>query len=186
LTLVNSFDYSGRQRPGLPNDRIATFGLVGPTVDLSHRHGTREAAIRLEAVPILALVTSLAFERYAARSGTEGLKSALAKHGYYYAYGLTLGGQLALRFHTLSGGFEARWQRFGSIEGLDRFQERLTRDLHQTDGRVRSGLWLSLRPLGGVADIGVTVERTDRFGTLDDLRVSTTERRATLTLGFVL
>jgi len=186
LSLVNSFDYSNRRRPGLPLDQIATFGVVAPTIDLSHRRGPVEGALHLEAVPDLAMVTSMAADDYRARSGTEGLKSSLAQHGYYYAYGGTLGAELALRFHTLEAGAALRWQRYHSIEGLDRFQERLTRDFHQMDGRSRSLFWLSVRPLRGFADLGLSLERTNRFGTMADVRVSQVERRATLTLTFSL
>jgi hypothetical protein len=132
------------------------------------------------------MVTSMAAEDYRARSGTEGLKTVLAQQGYYYGYGFTLGSQLTLRYQTLEAGVGTRWERFASIEGLDRFQERLTRDLHQGDARLRTMLWLGMRPLEGFADIGVGLEQTSRSGYLDDVRVSRGERRATMTLGFAL
>jgi hypothetical protein len=186
LTLTNSFDYSNRRRPGLQLDQIASFGVVGPVLDLSHRRGPLEGALHLEALPELAMVTSLAADAYRTRSGTEGLKSELAQYGYYYAYGAALGGQLALRFHILETGVDLRWERFGSIEGLDRFQERLTRDFHQRDGRSRAMLWLSVRPLRSFADLGASLERTARSGTMADVRATSVERRGTLTLSFRL
>lgn len=186
LTLVNSFDYSNRRRPGLQLDQIADFGVLAPTVDLSHRRGQLEGALHLEAVPNLAMVTSMAADSYRARSGTEGLKSSLAEYGYYYAYGAALGAQLALRFHNLEAGGDVRWERLHSIDGLDRFQERLTRDFHQVDGRSRSMVWFSVRPIKGFADLGLSLENTSRYGSMADVRVSQAERRATLTLGFGL
>jgi hypothetical protein len=186
LSLFNSFDYSNRRRPALQLDQIASFGVLAPTIDLSHRRGAMEAALHLEAVPELAMVTSIAADAYRSRSGYEGLKSSVAQYGYYYAYGAGLGGQLVLRFHTLELGGDLRWQTFGSIEGLDRFQERLTRDFHQVDKRARQLVWLSVRPLGGFADLGLSLESTSRSGTMADVRVSQSERRATLTLTFGL
>jgi hypothetical protein len=184
--LTNTFDYSMRRRPELPMDQIATFGIAGPVLDLSRRHGLFEGALHLEAIPELAMVTSLAAETFRLRSGTEGLKSTVAQHGYYYAYGATLGAQLALRFSFVELGGDLRWQRFGSIEGYDRFQERLTRDFHQTDGRSRALAWLSLRPWRSFADIGLSLEHTSRYGQMTDIRVTSDERRATLTLSFGL
>jgi hypothetical protein len=186
LTLVNTFEYSNRQRPNLGLDQIATFGIIGPGIDLSHRRGAFGAALRLEALPELAMVDSLPADAYRVRYGTEGIKSELAEHGYYYGYGLSLGARLGLRFHNVEGGGDARWERFGSIEGLDRFQERLTRDIHQSDGRSRALLWLSVQPLPGFADIAVSLEHTDRWGKLADIDVSRSERRASITLGFAL
>jgi hypothetical protein len=167
-------------------DQIATFGLAGPVVDLSQRHGPMEAALHLEAIPELATVTSLAAEDFRARFGTEGLKSTVARHGYYYAYGATLGAQLALRFHFVELGGDLRWERFGSIEGYDRFQEYLTRDFHQGDGRSREMAWLSLRPWRSFADLGLSLERVTRWGQMTDVRVTNLERRATVTLSFGL
>lgn len=186
VSLTNTFDYTGRRRPDLPFDQIATFAVAGPTVELAHRWGELEGAVRLEALPELSMVTSLAEERYRLRSGTEGLKLVMADHGYYYAYGVNLGGRLSVRYHAISAGLDGSWQRFESIEGLDRFQERLATDLHQTDGRARSLVWLNVRPVRGYADIGLSLERTSRFGRIADVTVSRVERRAMLTLGFAL
>jgi hypothetical protein len=185
FTLDNTFDYSMRRRPGLSIDQIATFGLVGPMLELSQRQGPFEAALHLQAVPELAMVTSLAADAYKASFGTEGLKSTVAEHGYYYAYGATLGAQLALRFHFAELGGDARWERFGSIEGYDRFQERLTRDFHQQDGRSRVMAWLSLR-MRSFADLGLSLERNTRWGQMTEVRVTSVERRATMTLSFRL
>ena len=114
----------------------------------------------------------------------QGLKSELAQYGYYYAYGAALGGQLALRVHALESGIDVRWERFGSIEGLDRFQERLNRDFHQVDGRSRALAWLSLRLAFG--ELGVSLEQTHRTGAMADVRVLNVELRGTVTLGFGL
>ena len=186
LSLTNTFDYSHRRRPGLPLDQIATFGVAGPVLDLVQRRGPLEGALHLEAMPELAMVTSMAADSYRARSGTEGLKSVLAEYGYYYAYGAGLGGQLALRFHVVEGGLDLRWERFGSIEGLDRFQERLNRDFHQVDGRSRSLIWLGVRPFGALGDIAVSLERSSRVGKMADVQVTSAEQRGTLTLTFGL
>lgn len=183
--LFNSFEYTARDRPGLPFDQIAAFGLLGPMVELGHRRGVFQTQVRLEALPELAMVTSLAGDRYKERSGTDGIKTPLAQRGYYYAYGLTLGSQLALRYRTLAGGLDVHWDRFESIDARDRYQERLTRDFHLVDGRLRSLAWIGLRPLGSYADIGVALERTRRFGTIEDITASSVEHRATLSLSLV-
>lgn len=180
--LFNAFEYTARDRPGLPFDQIAAFGLVGPTADVGHRRGAYDAHLRLEALPELAMVTALAGDRYKERSGTEGIKTVLAQRGYYYAYGLTLGAQLALRHRALAGGLDAHWDHFESIDVRDRYQEHLTRNFHLVDGRFRSLAWIGIRPRGGYADVGVALERTSRFGTIEDLRASSVEHRATLTL----
>jgi hypothetical protein len=183
--LFNSFEYTARDRPNLPFDQIASFGLVGPTLDLAHRRGSLQGQLRLEALPELAMVTALAGDRYKERSGTEGIKTTLAQRGYYYAYGATLGSQLALRYRAVAGGADVRWERFESIDARDRYQERLTRNFHLDDGRLRSLVWLGVRPGASHADLGVTLERTARTGTIEDLTAESIEHRATLTLALV-
>lgn len=183
--LFNSFEYTGRDRPALPYDQIASFGLLGPTMDLQHWRGPLHGQLRLEALPQLAMVTSLAGDRFKERSGTEGIKTVLAQRGYYYAYGAALGSQLSLRYHAVAGGLDVRWDRFESIDARDRYQERLTRDFHLVDGRLRSTVWLGVRPLGSYADVGVALERTARSGTIEDLTAGSVEHRATFTLSLV-
>jgi hypothetical protein len=182
---LNSFEYTAREHPGLPFDQIASFGVVGPAVEVAHLRGPMRAHLRVEALPSLAMVTSLAGDRYKARSGTEGIKSVLAQRGYYYAYGVTLGSQLALRYRALQGGLEARLDHFESIDARDRYQERLTRDSHLTDGRLRSMAWLNLRSLAGYADLGVALERVRRYGEIEDVTAVSIEHRATLTLSLI-
>jgi hypothetical protein len=180
--LFNSFEYTARDRPGTPFDQVASFGLFGPTLDLGHRRGPMQAQLRLEALPDLAMVTSLAGDRYKERSGTEGIKTVLAQRGYYYAYGLSLGSQLALRYRAVSGGVDLHWERFESIDLRDRYQERLSRNFHLSDGRTRTLVWIGLQPLGSYADIGVTLERSSRWGDIEDLTLTSVEHRASLAL----
>jgi hypothetical protein len=186
LTLTNTFEYSMRRRPGLGTDQIATFGLAGPIIDLSQRRGPMQFSLHLEALPELAMVTSLAADAFRANFGTEGLKGTVAQHGYYYAYGGAVGAQAALRLYFVEMGGDVRWERFGSIEGHDRFQERLTRDFHQQDGRSRVMGWLSLRPWRSFGELGLALERNNRWGQMRDVRVTSVERRATMTLSFGL
>ena len=183
--LFNAFEYTARDRPGLPFDQIAAFGLLGPSIDLGQRRGDLFGQLRVEALPQLAMVTALAGDRYKERSGVEGIKTVLAQRGYYYGYGAALGSQLALRYHAVAGGLDVRWERFESIDARDRYQERLTRDFHLVDGRLHSMAWLGVRPLGSHADVGVTLERTARHGTIEEVSARSTEHRATLTLSLV-
>jgi hypothetical protein len=183
--LFNGFEYTGRSRPGFPYDQIASFGVVGPTVDLSHHAGFLQGELRLEALPDLAMVTSMAGDRYKQLFGSDGTKTPFAQRGYYYAYGLTLGSQLAVRYRLVAGGVDAHWDHFESVDVLDRYQERLTRNFHLVDGRLRSMAWLSVRPLASYADLGVALERTSRVGTIEDLHTSLVEHRATFRLALV-
>jgi hypothetical protein len=186
LALTNSFEYTNRRRPGFDLEQDATFGVLGPTLDLSHREGPLEGALHLEALPELGFISSLAFDPYRLQFGTEGLKTVLAENGYYYAYGALLGAQLSLRFHFIETGVDVRWEGWGSFDRADRFQERLTRNFHQSDGRSLGKVWLSLRPLRSLMDIGLSLERFGRWSYMGDVHVSAPERRGTVTLSFGL
>jgi hypothetical protein len=185
VTLTNSFEFSARHRPELPFDQIGSFGILGPTLEVAQRRGDLGAVLHLEALPDLAMVTSLAGDLYRQRFGIEGTKSVFARRNYYYAYGVTVGGQLTARYRSLAAGLQGSWERFASIEGVDRFQEQVTRDFHLVDGRRRAGGSLSWRPFSP-AEVGVALEWTRRFGTIGALTASTLERRALVTLGLTL
>jgi hypothetical protein len=181
LSLVNSFEYTRRNRPGMLLDQIASFGVVGPAAEVLHRHGDLQVRLRLEAIPNVAMVTSLANERYQQMFGTEGIKSVLAQHGYYFGYGIMVGTELAVQYGAWETGAASRWERFGSIEGIDRYEERVTNDFHLVDGRLSSGLWLSLRPARSYGLVSISVDSGRRFGTIQDMTTSVEERRAALT-----
>jgi hypothetical protein len=115
--------------------------------------------------------------------GTDGIKTVLAQRGYYY--GLTLGAQLGLRYRTLAAGLDHHWEQFESVDVLDRYQERLTRNFHLSDGRLRSLVWVSLRPLASYAELRAALERLERYGTIEDITLRSVEQRATVTLALV-
>jgi hypothetical protein len=182
LALFNSFEYTNRRAPGLPLDQIASFGVAGPAVELIQRTGGVQARLRLEALPELAMITSMANPRFQESFGAEGLKSVLVQRGYYFGYGLNVGGELAIAYQPVEVSVASRWERFGSFEGIDRYQERVTNDYHLVDRRLSSMLRLTVRPLRGPALLSASLERATRAGTMLDVTTSTEERRAAVTL----
>jgi hypothetical protein len=183
VSLTNTFEYTNRRRPGVPFDQVASFGVAGPSAALSLHRDRLVGELNLEALPTLGMVTSLADERYRLLFGSEGVKTVLANNGYYFAYGLTLRSSASVGYQPFQVGLGWRWDRYGSIEGRDRFQERVTRDFHLVDSSLQWRLWVSLEPRPGSAQLVLAVDRAERSGKVPDVDVSTSEQRATLTLG---
>jgi hypothetical protein len=182
LALMNSFEYTNRSRPGMALDQIASFGVAGPAGELAYRQGDFQARFHLAGTPSLAMVTALAYDRYRQLYGTEGIKSVLAQRGYYFGYGFTFKSGFSLRYGAWAAGVDSRWERFGSVEGVDRYQERITNDFHVVDRRLATQGWLSLRPTRyGV--VALSLEGGRRSGEMLDLETAVDERRAAVTLG---
>jgi hypothetical protein len=185
LTLANSFEYANQSRPGLPVDQVASFGVLGGTAEYVRRHDRFAAELRLAAFPDVAMVTSMAGERYQQAFGGGGMKTVLAERGYYFAYGLSLLSRIALHYYGFALGLDSRWDRHESFEGLDRMQEQVTSDFHLADSLRRQTMWITLRPPHGHGQLALAFDHTTREGDIGALAAWTVERRAALTLGIV-
>jgi hypothetical protein len=141
--------------------------------------------VRAEAFPDFGMITSLAGDRYREQFGVDGAKTVFVRNGYYFGYGVTTRAELAVRFHAWSAGAETRWERFGSFDVRDRFQEELTNDFHLTDGRTSGTLWTTLTPKPGFGQVGAALQRIVRWGTIDDMTEERREDRAALTFALV-
>jgi hypothetical protein len=182
LALLNSFEYTNRSRPGMPLDQIATYGVAGPAGELGLHVGDFHARLRVEAMPELGMITALADPQYVERYGNEGIKSVLAQRGYYFGYGIAYGGGLSLQYGRWAGGVDGRRENFGSVEGVDRYQERVTNDFHITDGRDATRLWLTVRPWQ-YGQLSFSLEEGKRFGEMLGVSQSVKEKKAMVTAG---
>jgi hypothetical protein len=89
-----------------------------------------------DAAADFAQVRSLAYPAWVDRFGDEGTKSSLLRHGYYNAWGASggLGAELTARGFVM--GTKARYGRYESIDGAERYKEDVTREVHASDDIV--------------------------------------------------
>jgi hypothetical protein len=184
FALGTAFEYWMRQRQDQPKDELLTANLVGGTGELMVLRGPFRFRLRDRSYLNFGMIHSLAYEDPATRPAG-ATKSVLQNHGYYYAVGGTHVTEIAVGYRALDLGLEGRVDRFYSIQGLDRNQGQVINDFNLVDRREMGRTFLSLRPRKGFAEISLEFEVLRRTGTLSDVNVHTTERRAQLSLSLV-
>jgi hypothetical protein len=116
----------------------------------------------------------------------EVTKKILTTHGYYYGWGVS--GRLELEVATprVSAGGVVEYARYGSDEGLDRFQEDLTIDVEANDTILEWEAWLRVLPTRGRVFVEGRVTHQDRDGNVGEFESSQALRRYFVELGVAL
>jgi hypothetical protein len=195
LGLGSGFEYWAHDRLS-GRDFLVAMNLLGPMWELTGRRDGVRLRWRGQVLGDFAMVKSLAFEGLMPPTSGEvyhpgdyggDFPGPLGAHGYYHALGVTAGTRLELEYWGWDAGAQARGDHFDSIEGLDRFQEELTRDLHLIDRRLTTRLWLGVRPWGRWARVGAGLDWHWRQGLadMDGLEREYFDRRAYLSLSLV-
>jgi hypothetical protein len=185
LALGSAFEYSMRRRPGVQRDELVIANILGPMSEVLLPRGELRLRLRTQAFLNFGMIHSLAYERALGHQQLVGAKTVLASRGYYYAYGLTATSQAVARYKAFELAIEGRVDRFRSIQGLDRNQERVTNDFQLFDRRTRGRAWFTLHPPRGLTEISVELEWIRRTGTMPGYIENLVERRGQLTLAFV-
>ncbi|MDI1479202.1 DUF3943 domain-containing protein [Polyangium sp. y55x31] len=168
-----AFNYAKHRQEGLEEDKLGVANALGLTVDLTLHHGKARARASVDAYGDFGAVHSQAASAYIAARGGDGLKTVVADKRYYFALGATVRPTLSLSYRRFELGAQLTYDFFESIEGLDRYQERVSNDLHLRDRRSGERVWLSYTlPSDKQRLAWVEVEHLDRWGKMGSFRVS--------------
>jgi hypothetical protein len=126
-------------------ERYALFHLAGPQLGASWKSHGYQLDLGMRAAVDFASIRSLAWPALHESDPNATYKSTLAR-GYQYNYGFStrLSGELRLRAARVYG--ELGWGSYRSIQGVDRFQEKITRDPVGTEVLDANRLGLALEP----------------------------------------
>jgi hypothetical protein len=181
LGLGGTFAYDVRALdPG--NDRVASVGLLGPMTELTVDQGWLHLRLSAAAHYSFGLLQSLAYAAHAESLGGRTIKTSLHDGGYYYGHGVTATSGLRLRVAALELAFTQDLGVFRSLEGKDRFQEKLDHDVALGDLRATSAALASLRLLGGPVWLTGRLETIRRRSHLLDWVARADESRLEVTL----
>jgi hypothetical protein len=111
-----------RPTPTQFTDKLSVINLAGPVLKLSRFGPGLEVSWTSEAYGDFGLINALAYNRYTENHDVEGVKSTLLNWGYYYALGWTLATDLEADWQRWRLRAALIYDRFGSIQGEDRFQ----------------------------------------------------------------
>ncbi|TKD00934.1 DUF3943 domain-containing protein [Polyangium fumosum] len=181
------FNYAKHRQEGLEEDKIGVANALGATVDLTLRHGDARARASVDVYGDFGAVHSMAASAYIKGRGDAGLKTVVADKRYYFALGGTVRPTLSLAYRRFELGAQLTYDFFESIEGLDRYQERVTNDVRLRDRRAGERVWLSYTLSGDKSPLAwVEVEHLDRWGRMGPFRAShaSTKLRAGIAFRF--
>ncbi len=183
------FDFAADERAPQPtgfSDKFAAVNLIGPMADIRLNTGAARFRLSLAGSADFALVNALALNPYSLNHDIyePRMKTTLVHYGYYYAYGATLGAMAGMRIWNFAFGSQIKYQAYGSIEGRDRFQDKVADDVHLRDSRLDYRFSLDYSIARTPMALGLEVEGIDRRGSLHETRRREFERRTTCRLVF--
>jgi hypothetical protein len=171
--LSTAFNYATHTYDARADDRLGVVNALGGTFDATIYQGRLRARIGIEAYADFAAVNSMAIDDYLDRYGNDGLKTVLKKQQYYFALGTTIRPTVSVSYRGIELGGQVTQDFFESIEGLDRFQERIKYDVHLSDQRTMQRYWLSFAlPGDGTKHARFELEQQARRGDMGDISAS--------------
>lgn len=164
-------------------DGYAVAHLPGPALRGWIANGP--VLFRLSATAHLdfAAIRALPWDRWASRYGSDGVKTVLQKESYYYAHGSSANAQVVLSHGTTELGVRGFFGHYESIEGLDREQETVYRDVHDADQILEGAAWLGHTTPGAPIHIRVTGEQVYRTSKMTPIQETRWDRRISVNLG---
>ncbi|MEY4549061.1 MAG: hypothetical protein RL685_5256 [Pseudomonadota bacterium] len=157
-------------------DQYALAHFAGPSLVLFQKGSSFSWTLASRLYGDFAPIRSLAWPRVKAAAPGATYKSSLEGE-YQYNLGGSLRSYAELRFHALLLSVEHMLGRYASIEGLDRFQEQITRDLEGSEHLDERKLTLAIEPPGALVRAYAGVERSSHVSELGGVRSGRLERR---------
>jgi hypothetical protein len=151
-------------------DQRGIVHILGPGVRLVNFEDGLEMEAHLNAYFDFAAVRSHAYLPWRAIYGDEGIRTELAKHSYYFAYGGSLIPRLRLEYKDFDLEASMLLSAYDSIDGVNRFEEEITNRLVLTDTVVQHNLSLGLPSAIDGLGVDLVYEHTRRKSRIDSLR----------------
>jgi len=172
-----------REQPTRYSDKHSVIHLIGPAADWTGYSGGLRARAGLEATLDFGMVNALAYNDYSAAHDVWGVKTTLHNWGYYYSLGYTLAGRCDLSHGPWRAEAGIRYQRFRSIQGLDRFQDDLLDDEPLRDSRFTYTAAVALAIPRSPLFLSLNLEGIDRWGRFHEVSATSRELRFFYRLG---
>jgi hypothetical protein len=188
---VDPFDTSAAQLSWEPDrvidhpvhytDKFSSLGLLGTSLLWQVRKDRMQFTLEAGCSLNFALINSLPFNALSRERTISGTKATLLYYGYYY--GLGVGGHVRgdLVWSPFRLFLSYDQQRYDSIEGLDRFQNKMTWDPHLADSRSFLEISIYILPIRGI-QLGLVYERLGRWGRIEAFGLKEKEERLSLSL----
>ncbi len=164
-------------------DGYAVAHLPGPALRGWIAHGPMLLRLSATAHLDFAAIRALPWDRWVGLYGSDGVKTVLQKESYYYAHGSSANAQVVLSHGTTELGLRGFFGHYESIEGLDREQETVYRDVHDADQILEGAAWLGHTTPGAPIHLRVTGEQVYRTSKMTPIQETRWDRRISVNLG---
>ncbi len=173
------------ERPRNFTDKLAILHIAGPVLDWTvFRPGLKLRTV-VAAFGDFSLTNSLALNTYSGLHDIAGEKTTVLYYGYYYGFGGTVLGSATLDWGGLRARARADFGAWSSADGLDRFPELVTNNAHLGDNRFRYLVGLGYKVPRLPFEVFVNYEDLHRWGRIQEVRVTSLEKRAYAGLSFL-
>jgi hypothetical protein len=139
----------------IDREQFAAFDLPGIAADFRQLGGWGSFDLSSRLEPSFGGLGAAAFYDFTAENPDEQSKHVLHKHGYFYGFGGSLRVRARLRLGAFRAGFELKYATYQSLDGRDRFQERVTNDVHASGDVLRYAGTLGVAPGAGSVSIAL-------------------------------
>jgi hypothetical protein len=170
-------DFADRETLGA-SDQLSILHFVGPTFGLWWNHPPFELDLTLSVHQDLAPIRSLAWPEVRRSYPDDVFKSTLDTR-YQYHLGFSTEVALELRLGPLLVTGEGFWGHYRSIEGFDRFEELITRQVFGSESLLWGRASLALEPPGQLVRFFIANDFYRHSSTLAGIDASSDERRLT-------
>lgn len=168
-----AFNYAAHTYDVRADDKLGIVNAIGGTIDATMYRGRLRARFGMDTYADFAAVNSMAIDDYLDRYGYDGFKTVLKQNQYYFAVGATIRPTVTVSYRGIELGGQVTHDFFESIEGVDRYEERLTNDVHVSDRRITQRYWLSFAwPGNEILQARLELESQKRSGTMGDISAS--------------
>ncbi len=182
LALSSAFRYADKHLVGR-QDRFAMAHLLGPQARLWLGLDDLLATFQWSMHVDFAAIHPVAFDDWQTRHDTAGLKTVLQRQSYSFALGWSTRGRMRFDLHGVEAGTSVSYGFYDSIEGLDRQQAEVTRDLNTLDHILELDAFVGYAPRTTPVLLRVTTGEVRRWGSMDGDKSDWTDRRLTISAG---
>jgi hypothetical protein len=155
-------------------DRISLV-TTGASVQHTAYFGGLKLRTGLDLLATFGGVGAFALHRYEEARSLVDLEPVVRGEGYYHAVGAAIAPTLQLELGPFDVGGYARFDTFAQIEGLDRTQEQLLRDVTASDRRSHLRSWIRVAMPERVVWFSVWAQRFAREGRIESVVSSASE-----------
>jgi hypothetical protein len=164
-------------------DEIAVLHLLGPAWDTWLSAAGVRFHSALEASFDFGSIRPAAFAAWHEAHSAEFAKSVLEQYGYAYDWGVSGRLHAELSYRRAELGLRFSYGRYSSIEGLDRYEERITRNTPSVDDLIGYENWIGYQLPHLPIELRMTYESRMHRGSLAGVEVQRWERLAMADVG---